>query len=386
MGIKLINEIMDHAPRMTATEWKAMIILAEDANDGTRQTWSIVTGEKIMRRMDLSPAAATNLRSVLVRKGLLEVSVAGRRGRAAKYRFPEFREMAHESHEESVPMGHESHEETTDPDVADDVTGHEIHEETDPIGHESDEATAEWVMGSVTPTPQELPSEQNTPQNLSLAQLPQWPSPAAVPTTEREINGTEPEPQPEEPQARPQEQRPAKDEPQPSKFDAKSVASAWVQGRADAGQPATAAERGHILVQAAELLTLAEPVDYLVRLARWMAREHPTWKDLAYARGAFNASASIPTQRSGVQDDRCASGACRDCAHPVCDVKGWIDSDDGDLVRCPCYTGPTAASRPKPGDHQTYRDPDNSVYYDPKAKPYVGFQNPTDPDAYEGTF
>lgn len=135
MGIKLIVEIMDWvADRLTATEWKAMVILAEDANDAKRLTWSSVNDPKITDRIGLSTEAWTNLRGVLVRKGVLEIAVPGKRGQVAKYRFPVYR-----------PMGHETHEETP--------MGHEIDDLTAPMGHETDEESAERVMGSMTPTP-----------------------------------------------------------------------------------------------------------------------------------------------------------------------------------------------------------------------------------------
>lgn len=40
------------------------------------------------------------------------------------------------------------------------------------------------------------------------------------------------------------------------------------------------------------------------------------------------------------------------------------------------------------GGHQTYKDPPRSEYYNPKTRPpsHQGFQNPTDPDAYNGSF
>lgn len=136
MGIKLIVDVMDClADKLTPTEWKALVILAEDANDETRLTWHAVTDDKIMRRIGLTPEAWTNLRGVLVRKGVLEVAVPGKRGRVAKYRFPRYR-----------PMGHEIREETPS-------KGHEIDDPSEPTGHEIHEETGEKVMGFMTPTP-----------------------------------------------------------------------------------------------------------------------------------------------------------------------------------------------------------------------------------------
>lgn len=112
VGIKLITEVMDHAPRMTATEWRALVILAEDANDGTRLTWSPVQGEKITSRIGLSKQAWSNLRTALVSKGLIEIAEAGARGHSAKYRFPDYRKNLHRSDEDSGAIHHGSDEES----------------------------------------------------------------------------------------------------------------------------------------------------------------------------------------------------------------------------------------------------------------------------------
>lgn len=136
MGIKLIVEIMDWAAdKLTATEWKALVILAEDANDKKRMTWSSVTDPKITKRVGLTPEAWTNLRGVLVRKGVLEVDTPGKRGQVAKYRFPNYAPMGHETHGETEPMGHE------------------IHDPSESMPHETDDQNGKRVMGSMTPTP-----------------------------------------------------------------------------------------------------------------------------------------------------------------------------------------------------------------------------------------
>jgi len=135
MGIKLIVEFMDYGPAtLTASEWKAMVVVLEDANDASRLTWSSVTDPKIVRRIGLSPAAWTNLRGSLVRKGALEVAVPGKRGQVAKYRVPVF-----------APMGHGIDEET--------AMGHGIDEALTPMPHETHDESAERVMGFMTPTP-----------------------------------------------------------------------------------------------------------------------------------------------------------------------------------------------------------------------------------------
>lgn len=145
MGIKLIVEFMDSGPPLTATEWKAMVVLLEDANDRTRLTWSAVTDPKITRRVGLSPDAWTNLRGVLVRKKALIVAVPARRGRVAKYRVPIFA---------PAQLGHEIDDSIEKDHGSDDLTA--------PMAHETHDETSAFVMGSMTPTPL-YPSGINPP-------------------------------------------------------------------------------------------------------------------------------------------------------------------------------------------------------------------------------
>lgn len=152
MGIGLITEIMDHAPEMTAAQWRALVILAEDANDKTRLTWSSVQSKKIVDRVGLPLKAWANLRTALVRKGLLEIAEPGVKGRVAKYRFPEYGKIPHRSDEESA----------AGPDIA-----HQIHEESGSMPHRFDEASTECFIESMTPTP--LYSSKDTPLSPQAA-------------------------------------------------------------------------------------------------------------------------------------------------------------------------------------------------------------------------
>ncbi len=135
VGIGLITEVMDYAPRTTASEWRALVILAEDANDTTRLTWSTVQGEKIAGRIGLSQQAWANLRTALVRKGLLEIAEAGARGHSAKYRFPDYRKNLHRSDEESEAIPHGSDEDSGE-------ILHQIDEDHERMPHETDEESA----------------------------------------------------------------------------------------------------------------------------------------------------------------------------------------------------------------------------------------------------
>lgn len=153
MGYKLVKEVMDNAPRMSLAEWKAMVILAEDANDASRLTWSPTTAAKITRRLDLAPHAWANLRGALVRKGLLEVVEAGRRGRCAKYRFPLWPQFHPQVEDET-----ENPAEEMSPPAED---------ETEPMCPQAEDASAEYVLQEGSPTHQYNSSEQDTHQYAS---------------------------------------------------------------------------------------------------------------------------------------------------------------------------------------------------------------------------
>lgn len=151
MGIKLINEVMDHAGKLTPSEWKALVVLAEDANDETRLTWSPVTGEKITDRIGLEPHAWTNLRGRLVGKGLLEVAEAGRRGRCAKYRFADG--LVSNAGREGVT----------------DSLSPQSEDETGLMRPRSEDANPEYVLSLVTPTPH-YSSEEQAPSEPAIAE------------------------------------------------------------------------------------------------------------------------------------------------------------------------------------------------------------------------
>jgi len=144
--------------------------------------------------------------------------------------------------------------------------------------------------------------------------------------------------------------------------------------------PATPSERVRIRAAAVDLIRAGQLPEYLVRLAAWVGTEHPGWTDLARARTAPGAPALIPSQRAA-RNEQCREGECNGHDHPPCD-NGWIKLPDG-LAHCPCspMSKPQTAAA---GAHQTYRDADPSTFRAPKE--HIGFQNPTDPDAYEGTF
>ncbi|MFD8596991.1 hypothetical protein ACFV1L_18515 [Kitasatospora sp. NPDC059646] len=97
MGIRLIVEVMDHAPStLTHREAWVLAVLAEDANDGTRICWpGIEDDPETVRRMRIpSRSSRYDVLRALKAKGALEAVETGRRGRRAVYRIPTFAVLA----------------------------------------------------------------------------------------------------------------------------------------------------------------------------------------------------------------------------------------------------------------------------------------------------
>ncbi len=91
MGIKLIIEVMQHAPEaLSAKELYAATVFAENANDGSRLIWSSIEDPEFLLRLRVKRARLYELVDALVLKNVLEqVSVGHRHGRA-RYRFASF--------------------------------------------------------------------------------------------------------------------------------------------------------------------------------------------------------------------------------------------------------------------------------------------------------
>jgi hypothetical protein len=91
VGIRLFVEVLEHAPDdLTWRERYALSVLAENANDGTRECWpGIEDDPTIAQRMRL-PARSSRyevMKALRLKKALETVS-AGRRGSRAVYRIP----------------------------------------------------------------------------------------------------------------------------------------------------------------------------------------------------------------------------------------------------------------------------------------------------------
>ncbi|MFI2033687.1 hypothetical protein ACH470_03145 [Streptomyces bottropensis] len=88
MGSRLYVEVLDFAPTtLTHREKLALSVLADDARDSTRITWSSVESEKILRRAQVSRPQIYEVLKALVKKGVLEKVTAGQKNGTAKYRI-----------------------------------------------------------------------------------------------------------------------------------------------------------------------------------------------------------------------------------------------------------------------------------------------------------
>lgn len=91
VGIRLFVEVLDHAPdTLTWRERYALSVLAETANDDTRECWpGIEDDPTIARRMRLPGRSSRyEVLKALRQKKALEGVTAGHRGRRAVYRIP----------------------------------------------------------------------------------------------------------------------------------------------------------------------------------------------------------------------------------------------------------------------------------------------------------
>ncbi|MBL1108023.1 hypothetical protein JK361_26120 [Streptomyces sp. 5-8] len=88
MGSRLYVEVLDYAPTtLTHREKLALAVLADDARDSTRITWSSVESAKILRRAQVSRAQMYAVIKALVEKGVLEKVAAGQKNGTAKYKI-----------------------------------------------------------------------------------------------------------------------------------------------------------------------------------------------------------------------------------------------------------------------------------------------------------
>jgi hypothetical protein len=197
VGIRLIVEVLDHwqDAGLTPGERWDLLVLAENANDGTRLTYGPVHAQHILERANKSPKGWKNAITALMRKKVITTHVPGRIKQVAVYHLehlcpepPHDGYKGHctrpskdqeEGHPASDPLKEEGH-------PADDPMGHPT---DDPLGQEGHPADAERVIQQVTPTPPNSSSKETplTTPSSSVAEV----SVSATETTEGGGGGRE---------------------------------------------------------------------------------------------------------------------------------------------------------------------------------------------------
>lgn len=90
MGIRLMVEVLDHAPAtLTPRERYALVVLAEDARDETRLcSKGVESNEKVMRRFRVGRSERAAILKALIDKGALERVKRGQKYQHAEFRIP----------------------------------------------------------------------------------------------------------------------------------------------------------------------------------------------------------------------------------------------------------------------------------------------------------
>lgn len=180
MGVRLIVEILDHwqDAELTPGERWDLLVLAENANDGSRLTFGPVHAPHILQRANKSPKGWKNAITALMRKKVITTHVPGRINQFAVYHlehlctepphsgykghctkpekgvdsvdtpaqaegYPSANPPTQEGHLSDDPVPKEGH-------LADDPMGHPA---DDPLAREGHPADAERVIQQMTPTP-----------------------------------------------------------------------------------------------------------------------------------------------------------------------------------------------------------------------------------------
>lgn len=161
MGIRLIVEVLDHwqDAGLTAGERWDLLVLAENANDGSRLTFGPVHAQHILDRANKSPKGWRNAITALMRKKAITTHVPGRIGQVAVYHLEHLcPDAPHDGNKGQCTRPPKDQKEGHP--VDDPATG-EGHLSDDPEGHPADDpqaqeghpADAKRVIQEVTPTP-----------------------------------------------------------------------------------------------------------------------------------------------------------------------------------------------------------------------------------------
>lgn len=166
MSIRLIVEVLDHWKDvgLTAGERSDLIIVAENANYETRETFGPLHEEYILQRAGKSAAGWKNALGKLMGKKVLEYAVRngremrGHPGQHAVYRIPVLcSDPPHDGYKGMCTRPERVTSQVTQPDLTAPEMGHPSDDPSREMGHLSDAngspERCEWVTGEVTPTP-----------------------------------------------------------------------------------------------------------------------------------------------------------------------------------------------------------------------------------------
>jgi hypothetical protein len=169
VGVRLIVEVLDHwqDAGLTAGERWDLLVLAENANDGSRLTFGPVHAPHILQRANKSPKGWKNAITALMRKKVITTHLPGRINQFAVYHLehlcPDPPHSGYKGHCTKPEKGVDSVEtpDSEEGHLSDDPVSEEGHPADDPEGHLSDDplgqeghpVDAERVIQQVTPTP-----------------------------------------------------------------------------------------------------------------------------------------------------------------------------------------------------------------------------------------
>ena len=116
MGIRLIVEVLDYAPTtLTHRERLLAVVLAEDANDDTRQTWNSVARTEVLRRARLSRTQLYDVLKALAAAGVIKKVTAGQKNATAKYEFLPLDPQSPVQRDTDTPSQHPAPQDTEQP-------------------------------------------------------------------------------------------------------------------------------------------------------------------------------------------------------------------------------------------------------------------------------
>lgn len=170
-------DVLQGAPEaLTHREKLLLVVLAEDANDGTRVTWNSVERPEVLRGAKLSRAQLYAVLKSLIAKGVLTKLAAGQKNGTAKYKISKFgsESQCPEIPDTEPPSQRPSSPDTDGsqrPETPDTDANAQCQENADTEPSQCQEIPDVSVRESLTPTP--LYPSTTTP----LASQPEPPAP-----------------------------------------------------------------------------------------------------------------------------------------------------------------------------------------------------------------